>query len=263
MTKGYGFFWFPWKVPFVVTPDKKIFLLEVIDNVPYLRHDAHPVPARDVAEVKTTGNRQRSRGKPGGFGKIESWVLDSGAGHDLMSRCLANKKSVKKAEETLTFWTANGRTNAAQVCEEKLSVLNEKVKAYLLKDTPTILSLGVRCMQLGYGFYWFPYELPYLVCPSDGRHVQLQLDNFVPRLPARLDGTTVKLGLREVPVPWALSIAAPAFSETDRTGEEEEPSAEPGNEAGESESDDSEGSAEGAGVTPSRGGSRIARLKRA
>ena len=101
--------------------------------------------------VKTTGSRQRSSGKPGGFGKIESWVFDSGAGPELMSRCLANKKSVKKAEETLTFWTANGRTNTAQVCEEKLSVLNEKVKAYLLKDTPAILSLGVRCMQLGYG----------------------------------------------------------------------------------------------------------------
>ena len=183
MMKGYGFFWFPWKVPFVVTPGGEIFLLEVIDNVPYLRQDACPMPARDTAEVRSTGNRTRSHGRPGGFGKIESWVLDSGAGHDLMSKRLANKKAVKRADDALMFWTANGRIDATHVCEENLSVLNERVRAYLVKDTPAILSLGVRCMQLGYGFYWFPHELPYLVCPMDGKHIQLQLDNFVPRLP--------------------------------------------------------------------------------
>ena len=62
--EGIWFFWLPWKVPFVVTPDEKIFLLDVIDNVPYLRQDAYPMPARDIAEVKTNGNRQMSRGKP-------------------------------------------------------------------------------------------------------------------------------------------------------------------------------------------------------
>ena len=130
----------------MTTPDEQIFMLEVIDNVPYLRHDACPMPVRDVAEVSSNGSRQGRQGKTGGFAKIESWVVDSGAGHDLMSKHLANKKHVKQADEALRFWTANGVTEAKHVCQEKLSVLNEKVKAYLVKDTPAILSLGVRCM---------------------------------------------------------------------------------------------------------------------
>ena len=34
MKKGYGFFWLPWKVPFLTTPSGEIFTLEVIDHVP-------------------------------------------------------------------------------------------------------------------------------------------------------------------------------------------------------------------------------------
>ena len=93
--------------------------------------------------------------------------------------------------------------------------------------------------------YWFAHELPYLVCPMDGKHIQLQLDNFVPRLPRYLDEMTVQLGFREVRVPWALSIAAPAFPETDRSG-----AAEPGDEVCESSSDDSEELADDAGAAP-------------
>ena len=160
MKKGYGFFWFPWKVPFVITPNNEIFVLEVIDNIPYLRHDACPLPPRDTGGIATTGSRQVSRGKPNGLSRVESWIIDSGSGHDLMSGYLAGKKAIRKAVVPLSFSTANGVTDTDKVCDDKLSVLNERVRVYLLKNTPAVLSLGARCMQHGYGFYWFPYELP-------------------------------------------------------------------------------------------------------
>ena len=168
-----------------------------------------------------------------------------------MSKRLASRKFVKKAEETLTFWTANRKTDATYICEEKALGL----KRAGVKDTLAILSLGIRCMQLGYGFYWFPHELPYLVCPSDGRHVQLQLDNFMPRLPSRLDGMPVKLGHREVSAPWVLSSGALAFSATDRLGGEEDPPEEMDDwlkpfDEDDSESEPMESSAEDAGRVP-------------
>ena len=156
MKKGYGFYWFPWKAPYMITPQNEIHVLEVIDNIPYLRHDAIPSVALDTAGVSTAGGRQPNRGRPGGLGRVESWIIDSGSGHDLMAGYLADPKAVHKAFVPLSFFTANGVTHADKVCEDKLIVLNERVKAYLLDSTPAVLSLGARCMQKGYGFYWFP-----------------------------------------------------------------------------------------------------------
>ena len=70
MKKGFGFFWFPWKLPLVTTPGGELFMLEVLDNVPYLRHDATPVPVRDTAEIRTDGARYGGRKNTGGFKKI-------------------------------------------------------------------------------------------------------------------------------------------------------------------------------------------------
>ena len=56
-------------------------------------------------------------------------------------------------------------------------------------------------MRKGYGFYWHPYQLPILV-DREGNHVQLELDNFVPKLPTVLDEVNQALDPRDVPVPW-------------------------------------------------------------
>ena len=253
MKKGYGFFWFPWKAPFMITPNNEIYVLEVIDNIPYLRLDACPSPPRDTGEIATAGSRQASRGKPNGFSRVESWIVDSGSGHDLMSGYLAGRRAIRKAFMPLSFFTANGITNADKVCDDKLAVLNERVRAYLLENTPAVLSLGARCMQQGYGFYWFPYELPYLVCPFDGKHIQLQLDNFVPRLPARLDEKAVKLGYREVPVPWTLRIVAPA-PEMDQLSEKGDSSSGSSSSGSSCSSDDEEDPAEVEPTPPADGG---------
>jgi hypothetical protein len=42
-----------------------------------------------------------------------------------------------------------------------------------------VLSVGRRCIEHGYGFYWPPWEWPTLVCP-DGKVVQLEVDQYVP-----------------------------------------------------------------------------------
>ncbi len=38
---------------------------------------------------------------------------------------------------------------------------------YVLENTPDVISIGKRCVQLGYGFHWEPWSLkPYLVLPK-------------------------------------------------------------------------------------------------
>ena len=251
MKKGYGFFWFPWKAPYMITPKNEIFVLEVIDNVPYLRADACPSPPLGLGGIATSGQRQMSRGKYNGLSRVDSWIMDSGSGHDLMSRYLAGKKAIRKAVTPLSFFTANGVADADKVCDDRLSVLNERVRAYLLDNTPAVLSLGARCMQHGYGFYWFPYELPYLVCPVDGKHIQLQLDNYVPRLPAKLDNTVVKLGYREVPIPWAPRTAVPA-PEAEAISEKDDSSSESCGSDSSCSSDEDEGPVEEEPARPAK-----------
>ena len=53
----------------------------------------------------------------------------------------------------------------------------------VLPDTPTVLSIGRRCMEHGYGFWWEPYGLPILILP-DGRYIILEVDGYIPYLTA-------------------------------------------------------------------------------
>ena len=47
---------------------------------------------------------------------------------------------------------------------------------------PLLLSVGYRCQELGYGFYWLPYSIPYFVLPDGHTEVDLEVDQFVPYL---------------------------------------------------------------------------------
>ena len=54
--------------------------------------------------------------------------------------------------------------------------------AHVLESTPSIISVGKRCMDMGYSFAWSAGCLPTLACPS-GRTVTLDVINSVPYLP--------------------------------------------------------------------------------
>ena len=49
-------------------------------------------------------------------------------------------------------------------------------------NTPSIISIGRRCVDFGYSFRWDVFEVPILICPS-GRTVKLDVINNVPYLP--------------------------------------------------------------------------------
>eukprot|EP00439_Symbiodinium_sp_Y106_P083820 s148_g24.t1 len=78
----------------------------------------------------------------------------SGCGHDLISQ----KKIAKRDLETLvtpepiSFQTANGITDTDLVSNFQTESFAEPINAYVLDDTPLVLSIGKRCMNQNYGF---------------------------------------------------------------------------------------------------------------
>ena len=56
------------------------------------------------------------------------------------------------------------------------------LEAHLFESTPSIISVGKRCIDMGYSFAWNAGCMPILTCPS-GRAVTLDVINNVPYLP--------------------------------------------------------------------------------
>ena len=59
--------------------------------------------------------------------------------------------------------------------------LDETVEPHVLDETPTVLSVGRRCMKMGYAFHWMPGKLPFMVTPKQG-FVHLQVKDDIPNL---------------------------------------------------------------------------------
>ena len=74
----------------------------------------------------------------------------------------------------MAFGTANGQI-ATQ--KQELGISSEP---YILPDTPTVLSMGLRVKQ-GFTFIWRPSERPDFVRP-DGHIVQLEVIGAIPFL---------------------------------------------------------------------------------
>ena len=61
--------------------------------------------------------------------------------------------------------------------------LEQWTKAWVLDNTPAVLSLGRRCMKEGYSFVWLRGEVPYFIRP-DGLIVHLEVHGDIPYLVA-------------------------------------------------------------------------------
>ena len=85
--------------------------------------------------------------------------------------------------QNLTLSTANGECRPAGSVPMRAEALGEVSTALVLENTPNVLSVGLRCMEYGYGFYWPLSEMPYWVTP-DGDRVYCKVENNVPLLPS-------------------------------------------------------------------------------
>ena len=78
--------------------------------------------------------------------------------------------------------TANGIVTLDKEVTYEMKKLKEVTSAVVGKNTPDLLSVGYRCQELGYGFHWEPYQVPYIVFPDGKTEVDLHVDQYVPYL---------------------------------------------------------------------------------
>ena len=61
----------------------------------------------------------------------------------------------------------------------EFDTFNEPATAHVLDDTPSVLSLGKRCMEQGYTFVWPSGREPYMI-NSEGDKIKMEVHDLIP-----------------------------------------------------------------------------------
>ncbi len=132
---------------------------------------------------------------------IRRFIVDTGCGYNLLSRDTIERASGDKPlhslENNVLLHTAGGPVECKTGVNVNCPALDEgKFQALVLDNTPEVLSVGQRCQEFGYGFYWTPWsDKPYLCSPS-GQHIELTVDGAVPYLEVPDSGIATPAELR-------------------------------------------------------------------
>ena len=96
------------------------------------------------------------------------WIMDTGCGSDLASKFKVedHKMRREKANTPIQLQTANGNTDGVEAPATNIGEFDESIEPYILPDTPSVLSIGRRCVHGGYHVVWLAGKHPYLVTPS-------------------------------------------------------------------------------------------------
>ena len=75
--------------------------------------------------------------------------------------------------------TVNGQVTVDRGLRIEVPALKRGLNFALMPNSPSIISLGRRCMLEGYSFYWPAGTSPYMIDPN-GQRIDLEVDNYVP-----------------------------------------------------------------------------------
>ena len=97
--------------------------------------------------------------------KKMKFIMDTGCGYDLISRRKAKELDldVLEGDDRMVFLTANGITETREVAKYSVDSFQEEAKPFVLEQAPAVLSVGMRCMKLGYTFVWPPNGQPFMI----------------------------------------------------------------------------------------------------
>jgi len=143
---------------------------------------------------------------PGGPAK---WLMDTGSGLDLIGKHDVPAKCRSRHADPVVLHTANGRVSVDTAAVISVPELYEEANPYMLRDSPAVLSIGLRCMEHGYQFVWPPGNTPYFVLPC-GQVVPFEVHNNIPYLP------TGNTAAKAAPAPQVLRPPSEAPAKTGR-----------------------------------------------
>ena len=110
----------------------------------------------------------------------KKFIMDSGSGHDLIALKKVDRMDMETYEdEVINLHTANGVTSTSKMTDIQFNVFEEPVKAHVLDDTPSVLSMGKRCLEQGYTFIWPSGKDPFMI-DSDGLIINMKVKDHIP-----------------------------------------------------------------------------------
>ena len=108
------------------------------------------------------------------------FILDSGSGHDLISSTRISRMDLPTYDDkTVNFHTANGVTSSTKRSSIPFDAFNEPAEAHILEDTPSVISMGKRCVDLGYSFVWPAGKTPFML-DSNGNIIDMAVKDYIP-----------------------------------------------------------------------------------
>ena len=106
--------------------------------------------------------------------------MDSGSGHDLISAKKIDRMDLPTYDDVVVnFHTANGVTSSTKRSDIKFEAFDEPAQAHILEDTPSVMSMGKRCVDLGYSFIWPSGKTPYMIDPN-GDIIEMTVRDYIP-----------------------------------------------------------------------------------
>ena len=106
--------------------------------------------------------------------------MDSGSGHDLISSTRISRMDLPTYDDrVVNFHTANGVTCSTKRSSIKFEAFSEPAEAHILEDTPSVLSMGKRCVDLGYSFVWPTGRTPFMLDPN-GNIIEMTVKDYIP-----------------------------------------------------------------------------------
>ena len=115
-------------------------------------------------------------------GYADQWLLDSGSAFDIISPSQIPKGAEISRDTPYTLSTANGVVTVNETVQMRPYGSDNPTTALVMRDSPTVLSMGKRCLHEGYSFQWMAGRMPTLTLP-DGTVITLNVTNGVPLLP--------------------------------------------------------------------------------
>ena len=101
------------------------------------------------------------------------WIIDTGCGKDLISYKHAMQfASFLREGEPYKFNTAGGDVTSTKILPINVAEFTDgadethRGDAYVMRNSPNVLSVGLRCNHQGYSYIWLTGKTPCLILPS-------------------------------------------------------------------------------------------------
>jgi hypothetical protein len=116
---------------------------------------------------------------------IRRWLADTGCGDDLVQTSLVLKgggKAYIRMRAPKYLNTATGLTSITKEMTMCIPQLDEMAEMLCCQNSPEVISIGKRCLEMGYAFFWPPVsKRPFFIKP-DGTRIVMHVEGNIPYL---------------------------------------------------------------------------------